>query len=240
MEYEQGQWIMRGLAASDPRRLRNLEDLIAAVDRMGFLPLFCNSVPGFSVEELTWPGDWWTDDERRDPWAWRMTAARSGRVAYGKFFDKKAGFLSLAWLPVFANWRRDGYDFDARYDDAMAPLRQKKIMDVFESREDCMSFELKALAGFGPGGEKNYEGTVTALQMQTYLVMRDFRCRKNRYGEDYGWPIAVYAPPEKLWGYEAVTACYGEAPEASRERVFARMRELYPQATDRQIKTILR
>ena len=103
-----------------------------------------------------------------------------------------------------------------------------------------MSFELKALAGFGPGGEKNYEGTVTALQMQTYLVMRDFRCRKNRYGEDYGWPIAVYAPPEKLWGYEAVTACYGETPEASRDRVFARVRELYPQATDRQIRTILR
>ena len=42
--------------------------------------------------------------ERRD---------RYGKVAYGKFFDKKAGFISLEWLPYFANYRRSGYDFDA-------------------------------------------------------------------------------------------------------------------------------
>ena len=218
--------------------VRTKKDLTDAVERFGFVPLFRNSIPGFSVEEHVSPDVWFTGEE--GVWEWKGPVIRNLHCAYGKFLGNKAVFISKEWFPDFANWRRDGYDFDARYDDAMAPLRQKKIMDVFESREDCMSFELKALAGFGPGGEKNYEGTVTALQMQTYLVMRDFRCRKNRYGEDYGWPIAVYAPPEKLWGYEAVTACYGEAPEASRDRVFARVRELYPQATDRQIRTILR
>ena len=36
--------------------------------------------------------------------------AAGGRIAYGKFFDRKAGFISREWLPVFANYRRDGYD----------------------------------------------------------------------------------------------------------------------------------
>ena len=27
------------------------------------------------------------------------------------------GFISKKWLPVFANYRRDGYDFDALYED---------------------------------------------------------------------------------------------------------------------------
>lgn len=240
MEYDQGEWIMHGLARSDPRRLHSVEELIACVRERGFLPLFCNSVPGFSVEELTWAGDWWTGDEARDPWMWRVTAPRCGQVVYGKFFDKKAGFLSLEWLPVFANWRREGYDFDARYDDEKAPLRQKKIMDLFETRDELMSFEIRDLAGFGKGGEKNFEGTLTALQMQTYLVIKDFRCRKNRYGEDYGWHLAVLAQPEKLWGYDLVTASYDEDPAVSRERVFRRVRELYPDAGERQIRAILK
>ena len=101
MAYEQGEWIMRGLARNDPRRLHSAEELIARVEELGFLPLFRNGVPGFSVEELSFPGDWWTEDEEKDPWMWRVTAARSRRVVYGKFFDKKAGFLSPEWLPVF-------------------------------------------------------------------------------------------------------------------------------------------
>ncbi len=83
MDYDQGEWIMHGLARSDPRRLHSVEELIACVRERGFLPLFCNSVPGFSVEELTWPGDWWTEDAARDPWMWRVTASRSGQVVYG-------------------------------------------------------------------------------------------------------------------------------------------------------------
>ena len=64
-----------------------------------------------------------------DPWIWRTVAAGSGEVAYGKLFDNKAGFVSLEWLPVFANWRRDGYDFDARWDDGVVVLSHG---DVFE------------------------------------------------------------------------------------------------------------
>ena len=228
MGNENGVWIMFGVSRNDPRRIPTAEALIDHIDDVGFLPLFKNEIPGFSVEERTCAADWWTGDPERDPWEWREILARSGRVAYGKFFDKKAGFISLSWLPVFANARRDGYDFDSLWEDGKAHYRWKKIMDCFNAGEERFSFKLKELAGFGKGGEPNFEGTVTALQMKLYLVMRDFRQRRNRRGEPYGWPIAVYAAPESVWGYETVTADYAEAPEASEKRILRRLEELYP------------
>ena len=228
MGNEGGEWILYGVARDDPRRLASPEALLAHVDDVGFLPLFKNDVPGFSVEERTCPEDWWTGDPARDPWEWRELLARSGRVAYGKFFDKKAGFISLRWLPAFANCRRDGYDFDALWEDGKAHYRWKKLMDCFQNGEEHLSFELKETAGFGKGGEPNFEGNVTALQMRLYLTVRDFRRRENRRGEPYGWPIAVYARPESVWGYETVTACYGETPERSLSRILRRLEERFP------------
>ena len=70
---------------------------------------------------------------------------------------------------------------------------------------ELFSFDIKKLAGFGKGGEKGFEGTMTQLQMQTYLCACDFRKRLNKKGAEYGWNVAVYSMPEKLWGYDHVT-----------------------------------
>ena len=51
----------------------------------------------------------------------------------------------------------------------------KKIMDLFEDERELYSFEVKKMAGFGKGGEKNFDGVITELQMQGYIVIRDFR-----------------------------------------------------------------
>ena len=69
-----------------------------------------------SVEEWTEPGCWWCENPEVDPWIWREIIAGKRKIAYGKFFDKKAGYISLEWLPYFVNARRDGYDFDARWE----------------------------------------------------------------------------------------------------------------------------
>ena len=233
-------WIMRGMDPKDPRCVRTPDALTDAVNEAGFLPLFRNSVPGFSVEERTAPSGWWTGDEATDPWEWRRLLADSGLVAYGKFFDRKAGFISLAWLPDFLNWRRDGYDFDARWEDEKAPFRQKKIMDLFADGQEWYSFDLKRKAGFGPGGEKNFEGVLTDLMMQGYLTVRDFRCRLNRQGMPYGWHVAVYATPEKIWGYDRVTAAYARRPEESRQRILMHPHQRFPGATDAQLGKIMK
>ena len=241
MANEGGEWIMHGMDWNDPFRIRTWRELINYINQVGFLPLFANEVPGFSVEDHVSNLFWWTDDPEQDPWKWREIIAHTGEVAYGKFFNRKAGFVSLKWFPVFANYRRDGYDFDARWEDELASHRAKKIVDLFETEEELYSFEVKKKAGFGKEGEKNFEGVITDLQMQGYIVTRDFRRRKRkRDGVEYGWPISVYTTPERLIGYEAISEGYTEDPRQSRDRIFARIKEEYPWASEEQIRKVMK
>lgn len=242
MGNESGTWIMYGVSEDDPECIHTVEEAIEYIDSIGFLPLFRNQIPGFSLEERTVPEYWWSGDIKRDPWEWREIIAGSGRVAYGKFFDKKAGFISKEWLPYFVNYRRDGYDFDALWDDEKASIRQKRIMDLFAEENadaELYSFEMKQRAGFGKGGEKNFDGTITGLEMKMYLCVRDFRQKRNKKGKTYGWPIAVYATPEHVFGREYITSAYREEPEISGKRIAVHMKEIYPIATKEQIKNVI-
>lgn len=233
---------MRGLNWDNPYRIRTWQELVSWVNQVGFLPLFANEVEGFSAEEHVSPDFWWTGDPEQDPWVWRERIAASRQAAYGKFFDKKAGFISVRWLPCFANFRRDGYDFDSRWEDGLASRREKKIMDLLTDKDEegdviwtdreILSTDLKRKAGFSKGGEKNFPGIVTGLQMQMYLVITDFRRRFNKKGSEYGMPVSVLLPPEAVWGYEAVTAAYRERPVRSWQRIYDRVRELYPAADE--------
>ncbi|MBP5597455.1 MAG: hypothetical protein J6Y02_18930 [Pseudobutyrivibrio sp.] len=242
MPNENGTWIMYGVDWDDPECLHTVDEAIEYINEIGFLPLFKNDIPGFSLEERTVPEYWWSEDSLLDPWEWREIIARRGDIAYGKFFDKKAGFISKEWLPYFVNYRRDGYDFDALWEDGKASARQKKIMDLYAEElmdEEYYSNELKKKARFGKGGEKGFDGIITALQMEMYLCVRDFRQRKNKKGEEYGWPLAVYAIPEHMWGYDYVTSAYKEEPDVSAKRIANHIMDVYPIATDRQIKNVI-
>lgn len=238
MGNESGTWIMHGVDAKNPLCIHNVDELTEFINKVGFIPLFKNEIDGFSVEERTQAKFWWTDDPENDPWEWRKIIAERGEIAYGKFFDKKAGFISKEWLPYFANHRRDGYDFDALWDDEKASFRQKKIMDLFTDDTELFSNELKAAAGFTKGGEKNFEGVLTELQGKIYLCVREFRQRLNKKGEPYGWPLSVYCKPEHIFGYELVSSAYKEAPEKSRERIISRIKELYPDAGGKMLERI--
>lgn len=220
-------------------KIDSYQDMLDVVREVGFLPLFAGDVDGFSVEDMVEPGIWWTGDWETDPWEWRIRAARENDIIYGKFFNKKAGFISKEWLPVFANYRRDGYDFDSRWDDGKASYRQKKLMDFFMGDEnednEIFSSELKKAAGFGKDGEKNFEGTLTDLEMETYLICYDFRQRLNKKGEKYGWDIAVLSTPEKKFGYDVVTSGYDEDPKDSLKRITDRVYEYFPDASEKDI-----
>lgn len=239
MTNENGKWIMHGMAWDDPRRLRTWQEVIDRIDEIGFLPLFKNDIPGFSVEEQVSDLFWWTGDPEQDPWEWRALIARTGEVAYGKFYGKKAGFISKAWFPHFANYRRDGYDFDSRWDEELASIRSKKIMDQFLANEMMQSNELKQLAGFGKSGEKNFDGTVTDLQMLTYLVIWDFRKRRNKMGIEYGMPVSVFTTPEALWGYDHISSAYHLSPRESLSMIVEHLKKHISDAGDAMIKAFL-
>ena len=235
MEVIDGQWFMEGLDGKDPSCIHSAEELLKVINKVGFLPLFSNDVTGFSVENMTDPSGWLCGDPDRDPWEWRAILARTGEVAYGKFFRNKAGYVSKKWFPEFANYRRDGYDFDSAYDDGKAGRKEKLIMDLFWPKEGeiwdakektaLYSNEVKEKAGFGKGGEKGFEGSCAKLQMSSYLTGKDFRPRLNKKGEEYGWAVAIYTLPEYLWGYNYVTKSYKETPQDSYKKIIRHIRK---------------
>ena len=244
METINGEWYMKGCAEDDPARVKSADEAAALIRKIGFLPLFSNEIPGFSIEEHTLSADWWNDSPLLDPWNWRGILARCPDLVYGKFFDRKAGFISAEWFPAFANFRRNGYDFDTLIDEGLAPARAQKLMRPFLTEGtvndvSLQSFVLKELAGFGKGGEKNFEGILTDLEMQSYLCIADFRQRLNKHGQPYGWHIAVIETPEKKLGCDQVTAAYAENPMLSWIRICTQLRNFFPNADEEQLHKLL-
>ena len=240
METINGVWYMKGCRRSDKGCLHSPDDLLELVREVGFLPLFSNDIPGFSVEEHTPAADWWTDDPARDPWAWRQVLAPNEQVAYGKFFDKKAGFVSREWFPAFANYRRDGYDYEGFYEDGKMKARARKILDTLEPDENAVGLErtsgqLRKLAGV----EKGFDGAMIDLQMQSFLLISRFRRKRNRRGEEYGWHLPSFMTPETKWGYDFVNSAE-EKPEKSLERMIRQITEAFPGAEESAIRKLIR
>lgn len=236
-----GKWVMEGLDRKDPNRIKTSEELSELINKIGFLPLFKNDVPGFSVEELTATDSWWAGVPEEDPWAWREVIAGEGKIAYGKLYCNRAGFVSRDWYPYLASYRRDGYDYDSRYEDGLASYRSKKIMDVMElAPEGMLSNDIKKAAGFGKTGEKGFEGTLSSLQMETYLTVRAFQRRSNKKHEEYGWPVAVYTISERLFGEEHVRSAYHLKAEEAKSKIVDQIRQFYPQANTKEIEKVIR
>ena len=218
--------------------IRTKQDLIDAVQTFGFVPLFTNSVPGFSVEEHVAPEAWFSGGE--GVWEWKGPVIRESGCAYGKFFENKAVFISRDWFPDFANYRRDGYDFDARFDDGLASFRDKELFELLDAHGPILSKGLKAIGNYRKGGRNGFDTSMNRLQARCYVVISDFVYQRDRYGRPYGWGVAEYATPEKLFGAAFCDAVYVRQPEASRDRVLAHLRELLPDAGEDAVRKLLR
>ena len=208
--------------------LRCPDDVAELTEALGFLPFFANGIPGFSVEEHTPRELWFTEAD--GPWEWKGPIARTKRCLYGKFFGGKAGFISLEWFPDFANYRRDGFDFDSRYESGLASRKDMNVYDTVSRYGTVLSKKLKSLCGYSKGGEKGFDGVITRLQMQTYVCFADFEYMRDKYGKQYGWGVARYSTPEELFGYEAVTSAYSREPAESLERILDHLKNVLPEA----------
>lgn len=100
------------------------------------------------------------------------------------------------------NFRRDGYDFDARWDDGLASYKDKEIYEAIAGEGRMLSKRLKEALNYHKGGNTGFETCITRLQMQSYVCIADFVYMQDRYGRPYGWGVAEYATPEELFGYD--------------------------------------
>ena len=144
--------------------------------------------------------------------------------------------MSAEWFPDFANVRRDGYDYEGFYEDGKMKRRNRQLMDAFELNDQCagkklLTCDLKKKANI----KKGFEGAVTELEMQTFLIVGDFRQRENKRGIPYGWHISELMTPETKWGYELVNGC-GRTPEVSRERIREQLLRHFPDAEERALR----
>ena len=217
--------------------IRTMQDLADAVDQVGFLPLFSNNIPGFSAEEHTDPRVLWGAEDGL--WEWKGPVIQQARCAYGKFLGGKATFISRAWFPDFANVRRDGYDFDARYDEGLAPRRDKVLFDLIDTHAPIVSLKLKEIGGYGKDGVKGFDSTMTRLQAQCYVTVSNFSYRIGKNGQRKGWGLAEYNTPEKFLGSDFCERVYEREPEESRERVLEHLRGLLPDISSKRLEKLL-
>ncbi len=218
--------------------VRSPEDVIELVEEIGFLPFFANDVPGFSIEECC-PPELWFSGEVDGPWEWKGPIARSLRCVYGKFFKGKAMFISRDWFPDFANLRRDGYDFDARFNDGLASYKDREVYEAVAENKYLLSKELKRMLDYRKGGKKGFDTVITRLQMQTYVCISDFVYMLDKFGAPYGWGVAEYATPEALLGGDFVTSAYRRDPEESGERIARHLKAVFPDISEDRLRAII-
>ena len=226
--------------------IRRKQDLIDAVQAFGIVPYFRTSIPGFSLEEHCHPAVLFSDTGD-DTWAWKGPVIRESGCAYGKFFEKKAAYVSRELFPDLANYRRDGYDFDARYDDGLAKFQDKQLYDLIDAEGPILSKELRRTGGYAYSGrwqktegKKGFDASVTRLQEQCYVLISDFVYTIDKNGKRRGWGVAEYSTPEKHLGGAFTAKVYVREPKESYERLLEHLANLFPNARVTDLKKFLK
>ena len=226
--------------------VRTKKDLMDAIREYGFVPYFANSVPGFSLEEHCHPAVLFSDTGD-DTWSWKGPVIRETGCAYGKFFEKKAVYVSREWFDDLANYRRDGYDFDARFEDGLAKFQDKQLYDLIDGNAPVLSKDLRKLGGYAYSGRwqkvegrKGFDTSINRLQEQCYVIISDFVYQLDKHGRQKGWGVAEYSTPEKHFGEEFRQRVYQRSPEESRERILEHLSELFPLVSTETLRKLLK
>ena len=206
------------------------------ISEVGFLPLLAGGIVGFSAEEAV------TDDCRYvvlpdggwdwPLWKWKGEIVTEGDCVYGKFFGGKAGFISRRWWPDFCNYRR------SRHPRPEEGTIEEAILTTLGQQGSLITRQLRAACGFdGPKMRSRFDSYVTRLQMGCHIVTEDFVYPTDRHGREYGWGWSLLTTPEAMLGHQACTT--QRTPQQSHDRMAGHLRQLLPQATDRQIEAII-
>lgn len=238
--------------------IHNVDEMEELVSEKGFMPFFYCGIDGFSIAENT-PQELWFSDEQDGPWEWKGPVILQGGFAYGKFFQNKAGFVSMDWFPDFLNYRRSVY---------RVSTDERLILKTLEEHNSLLSKELKTLCGYRKprthyssnpllrDSEKatavikhhveakkkqreGFETAVTKLQMGCRVVTADFEYNYDKQGHRYGWGVARYCTPEDFFGAESFEHLKGRKPEESRDVIFNHLAKVLPQASEEDLQKLI-
>lgn len=219
-----------------PAEIHEFEDLTALIREVGFLPLLENPVHGFSAEEIAAEEcryHWYSDGSFYWPiWEWKGPAIQHTPCVYGKFYEGRAGFVSMEWWPDLMNYRRSKRPYPAENS------VERVILDVLELNGAIITRDLRKACGFtGPKMRSRFDSYVTKLQMDCRIVTQDFVYAKNKLGERYGWGLALLNTPENQIGRNACQC--DRTPEESFERILQHLKKILPNADEKDIRKII-
>jgi len=211
--------------------------LMELIQQVGFLPLLDSGIAGFSAEEAV-------DDDCRyvllpdggwdwPLWKWKGPIVTEGNCVYGKFFNKKAGFISKEWWPDFCNYRR------AIHPKPEEGSIEEAILMTLRERGSLITRELRSACGFnGPKMRGKFDGYITRLQMGCRIITEDFVYPRDKHYREYGWGWSLLTTPEQLLGPEE---CHcGRTPMESLNRMLAHLALILPDASEKQVFNMLR
>ena len=216
--------------------IHNANELMNLIQEIGFLPLLYSGIGGFSAEEMVDADCRYVvyDDGWDWPlWKWKGPIVTEGSCVYGKFYDKKAGFVSREWWPDLYNWRRHACP-------APAPGSvEEAIVMTLREQGSLITRELRAACGFnGPKMRSRFDGYVTRLQMACRIVTQDFVYPRDKHNREYGWGWALLTTPEQLLGKEDCLC--DRSPEESLERILEHLKGFLPEASEQQLMKLIK
>lgn len=216
--------------------IHTCSELMEFIREIGFLPLLDSGIAGFSAEEIV-------DEDCRystNPdegfywplWQWKGQIVTEMPCMYGKFFNKKAGFISKEWWADFCNYRRSKNPYPA------VDSVEGAILDTLKENGSMITRELRNHCGFnGPKMRSRFDAYVTRLEMGSYIVTEDFVYPRDKHNREYGWGWSLLNTPEELYGRDA---CMCErTPSESFERIFHHLQASLPDASESQIKKLV-
>ena len=217
--------------------IHNATELMDYIQQVGFLPLLDSGIAGYSADEAVDPDCRYVllDDGGWDwpLWDWKGPIVTESDCVYGKFFNKKAGFVSRSWWPDLYNWRRHSHP-------APSPGSiEETILMTLREHGSMITRDLRRACGFTePKMRSRFDGYVTRLQMACRVVTEDFVYPQDKHGKRYGWGWALLSTPEQLLGKEA---CHCDrTPEESLARMLDHLRRLLPRASEQQITRLIK
>lgn len=216
--------------------IHSMEDMAALVQQTGLMPFTNSAVPGFSVCERTAPGFWFVEDTD-GPWEWKGPVIEATGCAYGKLLGGKAAFVTREWYADLANYRRNGDDFELRFDEGRVSINEKRIMDVLMNCPSMDARTLKREAGFVKSSA--FDSAIAKLQAQCFVTVVDFDYDYDRFGQRQGWAVTRYATPENHFGQEYIDRIYEREPEESFERLLEHLTGILGREYEKQIIRML-
>ena len=243
-----------------PPRVTCAEAMLDTIRDLGIVPFFANVIPGYSIEEMTPPENWFDTQENLSytPWDWKIPCVQSGEIAYGKFLlGGKAAFATVEWYRELRNWRQSQPKY--RPDAA-----QQQVLDYLAKNGSIGIKEIRGLLGIKKG---QADALMTRLMMQcravTGDIIRVFRGPDLHYN---GWQTSSFCTPEALFGLsddapagvsdapaarkapatffgfpceDDASLRPGHSPEESYQCLVSHIRSLFPDVSDKQLAALL-